>query len=55
MLPAVNYYHKALHLGCCSSPRSASDITWSNEAVDHRLSTDGETITPGTLPIIDRA
>ena len=24
-LPAVNYYHKALHLGCCSSPRSASD------------------------------
>ena len=22
----VNYYHKALHLGCCSSPRSASDI-----------------------------
>ena len=24
-LPAVNYYQKALHLGCCSSPRSASD------------------------------
>ena len=23
MLEAVNYYHKALHLGCCSSPRSA--------------------------------
>ena len=22
---AVNYYHKVLHLGCCSSPRSASD------------------------------
>ena len=22
---AVNYYHKELHLGCCSSPRSASD------------------------------
>ena len=21
----VNYYHKVLHLGCCSSPRSASD------------------------------
>ena len=21
----VNYYHKALHLGCCSSPRSVSD------------------------------
>ena len=20
----VNYYHKALHLGCCSSPRSTS-------------------------------
>ena len=25
-LPAVNYYHKALHLGCGSSPRSASEI-----------------------------
>ena len=24
MLPAVNYYHKALHLECCSSPRSVS-------------------------------
>ena len=23
-LPAVNYYYKALHLRCCSSPRSAS-------------------------------
>ena len=23
-LEAVNYYHKALHLGCCSSPISAS-------------------------------
>ena len=23
-LDAANYYHKALHLGCCSSPRSAS-------------------------------
>ena len=23
-MEAVNYYHKALHLGCCSSPRSAS-------------------------------
>ena len=22
--PAVNYHHKALHLGCCRSPRSAS-------------------------------
>ena len=22
-MEAVNYYHKALHLGCCSSPRSA--------------------------------
>ena len=21
---AVNYYHKAFHLGCCNSPRSAS-------------------------------
>ena len=25
MLEAVNYYHKALHLGCCCSPRSVSD------------------------------
>ena len=25
-LPAVNFYHKALHLGCCSSPRSAFDF-----------------------------
>ena len=23
----VNYYHKAFHLGCCSSSRSASDFT----------------------------
>ena len=23
----VNYYHKALHLGCCSSPRSPSAYT----------------------------
>ena len=26
-LPAVNYYYKALHLGCCSSPRSAAELT----------------------------
>ena len=24
---AVNYYHKALHLGCCGNPRSASAWT----------------------------
>ena len=24
-LSAVNYYHKELHLGCCNSPRSASE------------------------------
>ena len=24
-LTSVNYYHKELHLGCCSSPRPASD------------------------------
>ena len=24
-LLVVNYYHKVLHLGCCSSPRSASE------------------------------
>ena len=29
-LPAVNYYHKALHLGCYSSPRSAS-VTYFRE------------------------
>ena len=23
-MEAINYYHKALHLGCCSSPRSAT-------------------------------
>ena len=23
---AVNYYHKELHRGCCSSPTSASDV-----------------------------
>ena len=23
-LPAVTYYHKALHLGCCSNPKSTS-------------------------------
>ena len=30
MEEAVSYYHKALHLGCCSSPRSASvsDVFW---------------------------
>ena len=27
IVQAVNYYLKALHLGCCSSPRSASDPT----------------------------
>ena len=27
-LKAVNYYHKALHLGCRSSPRSTSDDVW---------------------------
>ena len=24
----VNYYHKVLHLGCCSSPRSDSEHDW---------------------------
>ena len=33
-LEAVNYYHKALHLGCCSSPRAASDgIPWGNSRI----------------------
>ena len=26
LLPALNYYHKAHHLGCGSSPRSASEL-----------------------------
>ena len=26
-LEAVNYYHKELHVGCCRSPRSASEQT----------------------------
>ena len=25
-LESVNYYHKALHLGCCRNPRSASEF-----------------------------
>ena len=31
----ANSYHKALHLGCCSSPRSASDIraNWNMEEI----------------------
>ena len=28
---AVKYYHKLLHLGCCSSPRSASDSISDNK------------------------
>ena len=28
----VNYYHKVLHLGCCSSPRSASDVNLSTNS-----------------------
>ena len=30
----INYYHKELHLGCCSSPRSASEYLY-----DRMLST----------------
>ena len=33
LLKAVNYYHRALHLRCCSSPRSASKLDmfcWQN-------------------------
>ena len=29
-LEAVNYYHKELHLGCCSNPRSASVLNQTN-------------------------
>ena len=39
-LPAVNVYHKALHLGCWSSPRSASNFTISlEEIINENLST----------------
>ena len=39
-LSAVNYYLKALHLGCCSSPRSASgvlrwQIFWGSTKICH--------------------
>ena len=27
-MKAVNYFNEAHHLGCCSSPRSASDFNW---------------------------
>ena len=27
-MEAVNYYHKALHRGYCSSPRSACSVVW---------------------------
>ena len=36
-LEAVNYYHKALHLGCCSSPRSASGFIFINRTDQMRL------------------
>ena len=34
---AVNYYHKALHLGCCSSPRPASDYRKYTLPVEYTL------------------
>ena len=38
LVPAINYYHKALHLGCCSSPRSASEsITYSGKTCQSSL------------------
>ena len=33
---AVNYYNKALHLRCCSSPRSASDTNSLNVSNKYR-------------------
>ena len=35
-LEAVNYYHKTLHLGCCSSPRSASGYSKTSKLA-HRI------------------
>ena len=36
-LKAVNYYHKGLHQGCLSSPRSASDNHLIREQTLHHL------------------
>ena len=32
-ISAVNYYHKAPHLGCCNSPRSASALEIVNSVI----------------------
>ena len=37
-LEAVNYYYKALHLGCCSSPRSASKSINEKQALTFLIS-----------------
>ena len=37
-VPAVNYYHKALHLGCCNSPRSASGHSIAKALLTHSMS-----------------
>ena len=36
-LPTVNNYYKELHLGGCSSPRSASDITCNTAVIQRKL------------------
>ena len=53
-LPAVNYYHKALHLGCCSSSRSASatlvSVYFVNPQLRHKIKTNYikfQTVDPG--------
>ena len=35
--PTVIYYHKALHLGCCSSPRSASVYDYTTRDIHYYL------------------
>ena len=36
-LEAINYYHKVLHLGCCSSPRSASGKKESSKLIEQKF------------------
>ena len=36
-MEAANYFHKALHLGCCSSPRFTSDVRARIELVQQSI------------------
>ena len=48
-LEAVNYYHKALHLGCCSSPRSASDEWVNNSRPQYSLTESDSVISESSI------